>query len=168
MEMQRRLEQLERLVTERQDRLFRFAYMRIGRREDAEDVVQDTFLRLFRKFADLEQVENLDAYLVRSVSNACQDYFKRRHTTTIELARIADMPSEESDKAIHEEFVRITRMLDGLPAEQAEAVRLHCLDELTFKEIAVLQQVPEATVKSRYRYAINHIQKSLKRKEEKR
>lgn len=44
---QRHIKQLEVLVAQRQDRLFRFAYMRIGRREDAEDLVQDVFVSAF-------------------------------------------------------------------------------------------------------------------------
>ena len=48
-ETERLLEELERIVTERQDWLFRFAYMRIGIREDAEDVVQDALLSVFRR-----------------------------------------------------------------------------------------------------------------------
>lgn len=168
MEQQERLQQLERLVAERQDWLFRFAYMRIGVREDAEDVVQDTFLRVYRKLEMLHDVENLQAYLTRSITNACQDYFRRRSITTIELSRIEQLPDVPTDAGIHEEFQRINRMLDGLPEEQAETVRLHCIDELTFREIAQLYGVPEPTIKSRYRYAIAHIQKQLNRKENKR
>ena len=48
-ETERLLEELERIVTERQDWLFRFVYMRIGIREEAEDVVQDALLSVFRR-----------------------------------------------------------------------------------------------------------------------
>ena len=48
-ETERLLEELERIVTERQDWLFRFAYMRIGIREEAEDVVQNALLSVFRR-----------------------------------------------------------------------------------------------------------------------
>jgi RNA polymerase sigma-70 factor (ECF subfamily) len=70
----------------------------------------------------------------------------------------------EGDRQIHDEFVRINRMLDTLPAEQAEIVRLKCYDNLTFKQIAELQGIPEATAKSRYRYAIIHMQQMIKKK----
>ena len=48
--------------------------------------------------------------------------------------------------------------------EQAEIVRLKCYDELTFKQIAELLSIPEPTAKSRYRYAIMHIQQMIKKK----
>ena len=48
-ETEKILRELERIVAERQDWLFRFAYMRIGIREDAEDVVQEVLLSVFRR-----------------------------------------------------------------------------------------------------------------------
>jgi RNA polymerase sigma-70 factor (ECF subfamily) len=55
-------------------------------------------------------------------------------------------------------------MLDMLPQEQTEIVRLKCYDNLTFKQIADLQDIPEPTAKSRYRYAIQHLQQMMKKK----
>ena len=68
------------------------------------------------------------------------------------------MPIGNNDKQIHEEFLRISKLLEDIPQEQAEIVRMKCYDNLTFREIAELEELPEATVKSRYRYAIHHIQ----------
>jgi RNA polymerase sigma-70 factor (ECF subfamily) len=70
----------------------------------------------------------------------------------------------ENDRQIHEEYIRINCLLDSLPLEQSEIVRLKCYDNLTFKQIAELQDIPEATAKSRYRYAILHIQQRIKKK----
>jgi RNA polymerase sigma-70 factor (ECF subfamily) len=71
---------------------------------------------------------------------------------------------EEGDRQIHEEFIRINRLLHSLPLEQSEVVRLKCYDDLSFKQIAELQDIPEATAKSRYRYAIQHLQQMMKKK----
>ena len=59
------IEEFERLVTERQDWLFRFAYMRIGRREDAEDVVQEVLMALFNKMRKDNGIGNIDAYIIK-------------------------------------------------------------------------------------------------------
>ena len=66
---QTRLRELEKIVRKEQDRLFRFAYMRIGNRADAEDILQDVFLKLFRSEESLRQISNLEHYLIRSVGN---------------------------------------------------------------------------------------------------
>jgi RNA polymerase sigma-70 factor (ECF subfamily) len=159
------LMELERIVEERQDWLFRFAYMRIGIREDAEDVVQEALLSVFRRLREKTRMDNVGLYVIRAVSNACTDYLRRKPLRMMNLNEAKEFPVSESDRQIHEEFVRINKMLDSLPAEQAELVRLKCYDDLTFRQIAELQNIPEATAKSRYRYAIMHIQQMLKKGE---
>ena len=156
---------LERIVEERQDWLFRFAYMRIGIREDAEDVVQEALLSVFRRLREKTRMDNVGLYVIRAVSNACTDYLRRKPLRMVNLNEAKEIPVSEGDRQIHEEFVRINKMLDSLPAEQAELVRLKCYDDLTFRQIAELQNIPEATAKSRYRYAIMHIQQMLKKGE---
>lgn len=158
------LTELERIVVERQDWLFRFAYMRIGIREDAEDVVQESLLSVFRRLREQTGIGNVEQYVIRAVSNACTDYFRRKPMQVVTLDKAGQVSVGEADSQIHEEFVRISRLLDTLPEEQSEIVRLKCYDELTFKQIAELQGIPEATAKSRYRYAIMHIQQRIKKK----
>ena len=159
------LMELERIVEERQDWLFRFAYMRIGIREDAEDVVQEALLSVFRRLREKTRMDNDGLYVIRAVSNACTDYLRRKPLRMVNLNEAKEIPVSEGDRQIHEEFVRINKILDSLPAEQAELVRLKCYDDLTFRQIAELQNIPEATAKSRYRYAIMHIQQMLKKGE---
>lgn len=158
------LAELERIVTERQDWLFRFAYMRIGIREDAEDVVQDALLSVFRRLREKTGIGNVEQYVIRAVSNACTDYFRRKPMRVVTLEQAGQVAVSEADRQIHEEFLRINRLLDTLPPEQSEIVRLKCYDDLTFKQIAELQGIPEATAKSRYRYAIIHIQQRINKK----
>ena len=154
--------EFERIVAERQDWLFRFAYMRIGRREDAEDLVQEVLLRLF-KAMQKSGVDDIERYLIRSISNACHDYFRRKRQTTIPIDDALHITIDESDKQIHEEFMRINRMLNDLPPEQTETIRLKCYDGLTFKQIGELQDISEATVKSRYRYAIMSLKEKIEK-----
>ena len=158
------LAELERIVTERQDWLFRFAYMRIGIREDAEDVVQDALLSVFRRLRERTGIDSVEQYVIRAVSNACTDYFRRKPMQVVTLDRAEQVAVNEGDRQIHEEFLRVSRLLDSLPPEQSEIVRLKCYDDLTFKQIAELQGIPEATAKSRYRYAIIHIQQRINKK----
>lgn len=156
------ISELESLVIEWQDRLFRFAYMRIGNREDAEDLIQETFLSLYNAIRVGKKIHNVGKYLFRSLSNACISYHRKNPPPQIALEDAKELAVEEQDRDIHQEFVRIHRLLDGLPKEQAETLRMKCYDGLTFREIAEIEEIPEATVKSRYRYAITSLQKKLK------
>ena len=163
-ETEQMLAELERIVVERQDWLFRFAYMRIGIREDAEDVVQEVLLSVFRRLREKTSVDSVEQYVIRSISNACIDYFRKKTPKVVMLDKAKEVVINDSDQQIHEEFVRVNRLLDLLPAEQRELVRLKCYDDLTFRQIAELQDIPEATAKSRYRYAIQHLQQMMNKK----
>ena len=61
----------------------------------------------------------------------------------------------------NEEYLRITALARTLPPEQREVLYMKCIDGLKFREISDILDIPEATVKSRYRYAIQAIQKQL-------
>jgi len=157
---QTRLRELEKIVRKEQDRLFRFAYMRIGNRSDAEDVLQDVFLKLFHSEENLKHIRKLEHYLMRSVGNGCRDYQRKKRYNLVSIEAAGPIPVPDEDCMMHEEFLRISRMLESLPDQQQEVIRLKCSDGLKFREIASILEVPEATVKSRYRYAIEHIQKN--------
>lgn len=163
-ETEQLLKELERIVGERQDWLFRFAYMRIGIREDAEDVVQEVLLSVFRRLREKTSMDNVEQYLIRAINNACTDYSRRKHLKIVPIGMAEQLTVDEGDRQIHEEFIRINRLLESLPLEQSEIVRLKCYDDLTFRQIAELQDIPEATAKSRYRYAIQHLQQMMKKK----
>ena len=145
---QNRLQELEALVAREQDRLFRFAYLRVGNRADAEDIVQEVFLKLYRSEERLHRVRQMEHYLLRAVNNAWDE--------------AGPLPESEEDKLMHETYLRISKVMENLPEEQAEVVRLKCTDGLKFREIASILDIPVATAKSRYRYAIAHLQKTLK------
>ena len=157
---QQRLNELERLIVKEQDMLFRFAYMRVGSRADAEDIVQDVFLKLFRSSENLSSVRKIKHYLIRSISNACRD-FHRRKQDNLPLEKADKEIVSDDDLRMHEEYLRITELAGTLLQEQKEILYMKCIDGLKFREIADILELPQATVKSRYRYAIQGIQKQL-------
>lgn len=159
---QNRLQELEALVVREQDRLFRFAYFRVGNRADAEDIVQEVFLKLYRSEERLHRIRQMEHYLLRAVNNACQDFHRKRKFNLIPLDEAGPLPESEEDKLMHENYLRISKVMETLSEEQAEVVRLKCTDGLKFREIASLLDIPVATAKSRYRYAIAHLQQTLK------
>ena len=160
---QNRLQELEALVAREQDRLFRFAYLRVGNRADAEDIVQEVFLKLYRSEERLHRVRQLERYLLRAVNNACRDFHRKRQYNLIPLDEAGPLPESEEDKLMHETYLRIGKVMENLPEEQAEIVRLKCTDGLKFREIASILDIPVATAKSRYRYAIAHLQQTIKK-----
>ena len=154
------IERIRSIVSQYQARLFRFAFMRIGIREVAEDIVQEVFIKFFQSISNGNMITNHEGYLLYCISNACVDYQRKNKFTVLSLDEIEE-PMNDEDREMAEEYLRIRNILDGLVFEQAETVRLKCYDGLTFIQIAELHNVPEATVKSRYRYAIQKIREKL-------
>ncbi len=154
-----RLRELEELVDSCREPLFRFAFFRLGSRMDAEDVVQDAFL----KWASGPErpVGHPRAYLFRMVSNDCYDRIRRR-TTLVPLDGRQPLPNEPLEEhEAHEEARRIEALLDRIPPEQAEAIRLHTYASLRFTEIAEVLRCPVSTVKSRFGGGIAKLRKTL-------
>lgn len=148
-------DRIARAVADYHAELYRFAALRTGSRSDAEDIVQEAFLRLLTARGE---ITHLRAYLYRCVANACCDR-KRRHAVFEPLG--PQLPADDGEAPLREEAERIAALLDRLPEEQAEVIRLHTFASLRFTEIAQTLQLPASTVKSRFHYGIERLKKLM-------
>ena len=155
MTSNKRYKRLEAVIEQNQDYLFRFAYFRIGNREDAEDIIQDVFLKLFEKEFIIENDESMRMYLYKMVYNACNDWhrYKQQEPIPLEQVQMAD----DEELALQEEYNRIWKMLSVLPTDQADVITMHLIDGLTFVEIAKVTGTPETTIKSRFESGIDKL-----------
>lgn len=159
------------LVEEHADLLVWQAFRLLGSMPDAEDVVQDVFVKVFAAGRGAE-VASIRPYLYRAVANACTDRLRARKRTTrlfepVEVDGLATHAlSPPECAAALEESVRIEALLATLPREQAEVIRLRVLDGLRLDEIALVLECPINTVSSRLRYGFQKLRESLGRKEE--
>jgi RNA polymerase sigma-70 factor (ECF subfamily) len=167
-----KLKELEIVITEYQDQLFRFAFFRTGSFADSQDIVQDLFIKLYKENGHLDAVNNIRFYLFRSISNACIDYHRKNKKNKFETIDTANIPAElHAKEASHEllrieEYRRTEMLLSELPDEQAETIRLRVLDSLSFAEIAEILEVPVTTVKSRFKYGIDKLKLKLEKLKE--
>ena len=134
------------IMEREKDNLYRYACYRLGSPEEAEDLLQDLYLAMHSKRSALRNVDRLDSYIYRSLSNACASRLRSRSRR-----RFVD---DAAPDRFEREFRRIDRMLALLPAEQSETIRLRIHGGRSFAEIAEIVEAPVATVKSRYRYGI--------------
>jgi RNA polymerase sigma-70 factor, ECF subfamily len=160
---------LAALIEDQADLLVWHAFRLLGSMPDAEDVVQDVFIRVFST-GRRDEVASVRAYLYRAVANACTDLLRsrtrserRREPIDIDrLATPADGPPEAAQAV--EEAGRIEALLGRLPLEQAEAVRLRVFDGLRLDEIAEVLDCPINTVSSRLRYGFQKLREAVGRK----
>ena len=128
------------------DALVRFAYLRIGDRTEAEDIVYEAVLRLLENRG---KISDARCYLFRIVYNLCQDEFRRKRIPIVTFDNI-ELPDKSDESLDQEEIDRINRLLDDLPPNEAEIVRMNVVDELSFVEISHILNLPQSTVKSRF------------------
>ena len=119
-------------------------------------MMQDVAERVLRKQEGLQEVENIDAFLTRSVRNACIDRVRRRKDTTPKIPEVPDEKSPEgwSDRQL------VHKALARLPEKQRLAVHLKDLEGYSGKEIARILETDEANVRtilSRGRRALREI-----------
>ena len=140
----------------RLDFMFRLACSILGRSDEAQDMMQDVAERVLRKQDGLQEVENIDAFLTRSVRNACIDRLRRRKDTTPKIPEVPDEKSPEgwSDRQL------VHRALARLPERQRLAIHLKDIEGYSIKELAGILETDEANVRtilSRGRRALREI-----------
>jgi len=161
------IRELENFIRQHQHKLVRHAFFKLGNLQDAEDVVQNTFIKIYTEQMDYNHVGKPIPYTFRIVSNLCID--KLRSDAKIdheplngseEAQALTGIPVE--DEIIRrEEFRRVNSLLSKIPKDQAEVLRLRITDDLSFVEIARILEVPVTTVKSRFKYGIDKLRFNL-------
>lgn len=164
------------LVGRFQKKIYALAYQVLGNHLDADEVVQETFVRLYRKREELKEVKYFTSFIIRIATNYAIDLLRKRkgHSDIgddstslagdiqLDLARRVSTPSEDLDnKRIMEE---ITRALDELPPRQRMTAILHDIEGYTKAEIAEAFNCPEATVRSNLHIARTKLKKILKQR----
>ena len=137
------------------DRVYRLAYRLSGNRADAEDLTQETFVRVFRSLADYSP-GTFEGWLHRITTNLFLDMARRR-----QRIRFDALPEDASDRMAstaagpEQAYAEmnldpeIQRALDALPPDFRAAVVLCDLEELSYEEIAATLNVKVGTVRSR-------------------
>jgi RNA polymerase sigma-70 factor (sigma-E family) len=143
--------------------LVKLALVMLGDRPAAEDVVQDAFCGLYRRFGSLGQPERALQYVRSSVLNGCRTELRsrqrraRRHL----LAPAATVPSAEYDAIVGEEHHQLLSALRRLPDRQREVLVLRYFLDLAEPEIARSMGISPGTVKSTKSRALDALARLL-------
>ena len=175
------------LVRRHQSGLYNFALRNLRERTAAEDVVQEAFVRVAQSAADFKSDARFSTWVYTIVRNLCIDQIRknalRRHPSLDDSARrssdggegptLGEQTADPRGRSDIERTVeggrmkeRILAAIDALPDDQREVYLMREMSNLRFKEIAEITGVPENTVKSRMRYALERLQEALAEFEE--
>jgi RNA polymerase sigma-70 factor, ECF subfamily len=140
--------------------LYRYALALTCSVEDAQDAVQDVFIRISKRWRKFLDVENVQAYLFKSTRNASYSILRgRRKCGELHEVICLDLANfiAPQAKSISATIMSIKQAMDELTIEQREVIVLKILNQLTFKEIADMVGVPINTIAGRYRYGIEKL-----------
>lgn len=170
------------LVRRHQGPLYNFALRQVRVPQVAEDVVQESFVRVVQNAADFKHEARFTTWVYTITRNLCIDHLRKRalrkHPSLDESRgeegdgptlgeQTADPRASVEREATGTELKeRIALAVDKLPDEQREVFLMREIANLPFKEIAEITNVPENTVKSRMRYALERLQEALAEYEE--
>jgi RNA polymerase sigma-70 factor (ECF subfamily) len=153
-EVETRDERFEELVARQARFMFQVAFGLLRNRQDAEDAVQEAFLKLYRGEAWL-RMENEKGFLARTVWRVALDHLPK---TAGRMADVAEMQlaatgdagaSPEQNVVDEDERVLLRRLIDGLPEELRQPLVLSSVEEMTSREVAEAMGIPEGTVRTR-------------------
>jgi RNA polymerase sigma-70 factor (ECF subfamily) len=148
-------------------RLYRYLAVRLGSRADAEDVLHDIFVRLARTRKRLTQVTNLVAYLFAAARNEAARFVARRtrgavaETAGAARLELREVPAGELEGREAVEWVGAA--LARLEPCLRDIVELKTYGGLTFHEISEVTGLPQGTVATRYRKALEKMRIELAR-----
>jgi RNA polymerase sigma-70 factor (ECF subfamily) len=151
----------EVIVRQHHQRIYNLAYRFTGRFDEAEDLTQEIFLKVYRILGSYQTgAASFGTWMARVARNHLIDHYRKykaertrtdpleeQYDRAIEYASRADNPGQIFER--QETSAQIHRLLLQLPEDQREAVILRDLEEFTYEEIAVMLGVPVGTVKSR-------------------
>jgi RNA polymerase sigma-70 factor, ECF subfamily len=164
------------LVRRHSGPLYNFALRQIRSPSVAEDIVQEAFVRVVNNARDFKHEARFTTWVYTITRNLCIDHLRKRalrkHPSLDESRgeeggptlgeQTADPRASVEREATGTELkLRIAEAVETLPDEQKEVFLMREVSNLPFKEIAEITGVPENTVKSRMRYALERLQQAL-------
>lgn len=164
----------ERLVLAHQKKVYNLALRMTGNAEDACDLSQEAFLRVFKGLANFEMESSFSTWIYRLTSNACIDFLrKKKRQETVSLVFLDDNGDERylelPDERYEPEYLagqmetkeEVTRAIGSLEVEYRQALVLRELNGCSYAEIAEIMGIKEGTVKSRIFRAREQMKKRL-------
>ena len=140
-------------------RVFRLAVSCLRRRADAEDVLQEVFLKYYRFAPEFADDEHEKAWILRVTVNACRSLL-RAPWKRFWLPVPENVSAEETPGGLW-----LIALVHRLPPQHAMAIHLHYYEDYSVKEIAEILRVPEGTVKSRLARARSRLKEMIEEEE---
>jgi len=159
---------LEEAFGRLQDQLLGTLYFMVGNQDDAQDALQEAFIKCWKHRQEVPQIKNLKAWIFRIALNTGRDmrsaaWSVRRRQLTEEHAML-EATVETPDEALSrkEQLEQLRDAIVTLRPEEQEIFLMRQNGDMTYEEIALAMDLPAGTVKTRMRLALTKLRKALK------
>ncbi len=154
---------IELLVQRYEKRVFGFLFRMTGHTSDAEDLTQEVFVRAFRSFPRYQAQGHFKSWLFTIARNVCKTHFGKKSQDNRNLAPevLPDGIPAPGSKADSSGEGDVRSMVSFLPEEFRRVTLLKYVSDLTCAEIALVEEISEASVKQRLHRARNMIRENL-------
>ena len=162
----------EAIVRQHWRKVFNVAYKFVGKHDEAEDLTQDIFLKIFKSLDTFDRRANFQTWLTSVSRNLCIDHYrsvrKERETIDREVdpGQLSPASPDQSPYAALEQRDRVELLRQAmatLPPSLRTAVLLRDIQELSYQEIADRLRLPEGTVKSRINRGRTELGRQIRR-----
>ena len=147
------LEAFKIRVVPTKDKLFRFAFKILGDQEEAQDVVQEVFIKVWNKREDMERLDNKEAWCMRVTRNLALDRVKsskRKLTDSLDQSFEMSMGEKETPyqtTELSDTMNKIGRYIASLPEKQKHIIQLRDVEGYSYKEICDILEIDINQVK---------------------
>lgn len=162
------------LIERHQTKIYGFIYSKLGDRDLSDDIFQDTFVKVVKslKINGYQEEGKFVSWVTRIAHNLIIDHYRRSKKNTVinssnnlyEKDYFIDNGANAEEQIIDLQISNdLTKMIDQLPDDQKEVVKMRMYDDLSFKEIAEMTNVSINTALGRMRYAIINLRKMMEK-----
>lgn len=157
-----------KLITKYYKEMFAYVYKQTLNRELALDFTQEIFIVVLRSIQNYDgKKASFRTWLYKLASNRLVDFYRSKtykqinRTESIEDYDIEDEDDMTVSLEYKEEYEKVTSIINELPADIQQIIRLKLFGDYTFSEIAATEEIPESTVKTKYYAALKKIRKKM-------
>lgn len=143
----------ERLIESNKTKAYNLALSYMKNEYDAQDVLQDSYIKIFRNLKNFKGQSSFDTWVYRIVVNTCKDYLRKRRDNLIDLEMAKEIedrepgPEEVLDTKLTADL--ILKAMDSLTLDHREIIILRDIRSLSYEEIGFILDCSVGTVKSR-------------------
>lgn len=156
---------VQQLIQQYYPPLYRYVCTKVINQADAQDILQETFLRFMKQIPTYRIQEKLAGYLYLIASSCCVDHLRKEQRHRHLLIEEEILPNEISSQEIlmqSFEYEQLHRLIILLPNEEQDIIYFYYLKQMNFREISELLDIPQSTLKSRHARALIHLRKLWK------